>query len=211
MLLMKKDMGGAACALALARMIMQAGLPVRLRVLIPAVENAVSGNAYRPGDVLRTRQGLTVEVGNTDAEGRLVLCDALAAADDEQPDLIDRSRDADRRRTRRARSGAAGALSARARRPSQALLRHGRALADPLWHMPLWSGYDEELASKVADVNNVSASPFAGSIIGALFLRRFVARTRRTGCTSICTPGTARSGRAGRSAPSRRRCARSTR
>ena len=174
MLLMKKDMGGAACALALARMIMQARLPVRLRVLIPAVENAVAGNAYRPGDVLRTRRGISVEVGNTDAEGRLVLCDGLAAAGEETPDLI-----VDLATLTGAARVALGpelpALYGSREETVQALLRHGRALADPLWHMPLWSGYDEELASKVADVNNVSASPFAGSIIGALFLRRFVA------------------------------------
>ncbi len=177
MLLMKKDMGGAACALALARMIMQAGLPVRLRVLIPAVENAVAGNAYRPGDVLRTRRGISVEVGNTDAEGRLVLCDGLAAAGEETPDLI-----VDLATLTGAARVALGpelpALYGSRDETVQALLRHGRALADPLWHMPLWSGYDEELASKVADINNVSASPFAGSIIGALFLRRFVAATQ---------------------------------
>jgi leucyl aminopeptidase len=177
MLLMKKDMGGAACVLALARMIMQARLPVRLRVLIPAVENAVSGNAYRPGDVLRTRRGITVEVGNTDAEGRLVLCDGLAAAADDSPDLI-----VDLATLTGAARVALGpdlpALYGTREDTVAALLRHGRRLADPLWHMPLWSGYDEDLASKVADVNNVSSSTFAGSIIGALFLRRFVAPTQ---------------------------------
>ena len=173
MLLMKKDMGGAACVLALARMIMQARLPVRLRVLVPAVENAVSGDAYRPGDVLRTRRGITVEVGNTDAEGRLVLCDGLAAAADDAPDLI-----VDLATLTGAARVALGpelpALYGTREDTVAALLRHGRRLADPLWHMPLWGGYDEDLASKVADVNNVSASTFAGSIIGALFLRRFV-------------------------------------
>jgi len=177
MLLMKKDMGGAACALALARMIMQARLPVRLRVLIPAVENAVSGDAYRPGDVLRTRRGITVEVGNTDAEGRLVLCDGLAAAADDTPDLI-----VDLATLTGAARVALGpelpALYGTREDTVAALLRHGYRLADPLWHMPLWSGYDEDLASKVADVNNVSSSTFAGSIIGALFLRRFVAPTQ---------------------------------
>jgi leucyl aminopeptidase len=174
MLLMKKDMGGAACVLALARMIMQARLPVRLRVLIPAVENAVSGDAYRPGDVLRTRRGITVEVGNTDAEGRLVLCDGLAAAADDAPDLI-----VDLATLTGAARVALGpdlpALYGTREETVAALVRHGRRLADPLWPMPLWTGYDEDLASKVADVNNVSASTFAGSIIGALFLRRFVA------------------------------------
>jgi leucyl aminopeptidase len=173
MLLMKKDMGGAACVLALARMIMQARLPVRLRVLVPAVENAVSGDAYRPGDVLRTRRGITVEVGNTDAEGRLVLCDGLAAAGDDAPDLI-----VDLATLTGAARVALGpelpALYGTREDTVAALLRHGRRLADPLWHMPLWGGYDEDLASKVADVNNVSASTFAGSIIAALFLRRFV-------------------------------------
>ena len=173
MLLMKKDMGGAACVLALAHMIMQARLPVRLRVLVPAVENAVSGDAYRPGDVLRTRRGIMVEVGNTDAEGRLVLCDGLAAAADDTPDLI-----VDLATLTGAARVALGpelpALYGTREDTVAALLRHGRRLADPLWHMPLWGGYDEDLASKVADVNNVSASTFAGSIIAALFLRRFV-------------------------------------
>ncbi len=174
MLLMKKDMGGAACALALARMIMQAELPVRLRALIPAVENAVSGDAYRPGDVLRTRRGVSVEVGNTDAEGRLVLCDALAAAGDDQPDLL-----VDLATLTGAARVALGpelpAVYGTREDTVAALLRHGRRLADPLWPMPLWSGYEDELGSKVADLCNVSASTFAGSIIGALFLRRFVA------------------------------------
>jgi leucyl aminopeptidase len=174
MLLMKKDMGGAACVLALARMVMQAGLPVRLRVLIPAVENAVSGDAYRPGDVLRTRRGISVEVGNTDAEGRLVLCDALTAAADDQPDLI-----VDLATLTGAARVALGpdlpALYGTREDTVAALLRQGRSLADPLWPMPLWSGYDDELSSKVADLCNVAVSTFAGSIIGALFLRRFVA------------------------------------
>ena len=176
MLLMKKDMGGAACTLAVARLVMETALPVRLRVLIPAVENAVSGNALRPGDVLRTRKGLTVEIGNTDAEGRLVLCDALAAADAQQPDLI-----VDMATLTGAARVALGpelpAVFGNRPETVDALVRHGRALADPLWPMPLWSGYDDEIASKVADLNNVSASSFAGAIIGALYLRRFVAET----------------------------------
>jgi leucyl aminopeptidase len=177
MLLMKKDMGGAACVLALARMIMESELPVRLRVLVPAVENAIAGNAYRPGDVLRTRKGLTVEVGNTDAEGRLVLCDALAAADADEPDLL-----VDMATLTGAARIALGpelpALFGSKPATVDALLRHGRALADPLWPLPLWDGYDDEIASKVADLNNVSGSTFAGAVIGGLFLRRFVAASR---------------------------------
>ena len=177
MLLMKKDMGGAACVLALARMVMESALPVRLRVLVPAVENAIAGNAYRPGDVLRTRKGLTVEVGNTDAEGRLVLCDALAAAEADEPDLL-----VDMATLTGAARIALGpelpALFGSKPGTVDALLRHGRALADPLWPMPLWDGYDDEISSKVADLNNVSGSTFAGAVIGGLFLRRFVAASR---------------------------------
>ncbi|MFO1407502.1 MAG: leucyl aminopeptidase family protein [Steroidobacteraceae bacterium] len=173
MLLMKKDMGGAACVLALARVVMESALPVRLRVLVPAVENAISGNAYRPGDVLRTRKGLSVEVGNTDAEGRLVLADALAAADDETPDLL-----VDLATLTGAARVALGpelpALFGKREATVQSLAAHGRTLGDPLWPMPLWDGYDDEFASRVGDINNVSPSGFAGSIIGALFLRRFV-------------------------------------
>jgi leucyl aminopeptidase len=176
MLLMKKDMGGAACALALARAVMESALPVRLRVLVPAVENAISGNAYRPGDVLRTRKGISVEVGNTDAEGRLVLADALAAADAERPDLL-----VDFATLTGAARVALGpelpALFGSREETVAATLRHGRRLADPLWPMPLWNGYDDEIASKIADVNNVSGSTFAGAIIGGLFLRRFVTET----------------------------------
>jgi leucyl aminopeptidase len=173
MLLMKKDMGGAACALALARVVMESALPVRLRVLVPAVENAVAGNAFRPGDVLATRKGITVEVGNTDAEGRLVLADALAEGDAEQPDLL-----VDFATLTGAARIALGpelpAVFGNRESTLEAAVRHGRRLADPLWQMPLWSGYDDEIASKVADVNNVSGSTFAGAIIGGLFLRRFV-------------------------------------
>jgi leucyl aminopeptidase len=176
MALMKKDMGGAACALALARLVMETKLPVRLRVLVPAVENSLAGNAYRPGDVIRTRKGLTVEIGNTDAEGRLVLCDALALADDERPDLM-----IDLATLTGAARVALGpelpAVFGTRQETVDALLRHGRQVADPLWQMPLWGGYDDELASKLADLNNVSASAFAGAIIGALFLRRFVTLT----------------------------------
>jgi leucyl aminopeptidase len=176
MALMKKDMGGAACTLALARLVMETRLPVRLRVLIPAVENSIAGNAYRPGDVIRTRKGLTVEIGNTDAEGRLVLCDALALADDERPDLL-----IDLATLTGAARVALGpelpAVFGTRQQTVDALLRHGREVADPLWQLPLWHGYDEDIASKVADINNASASAFAGAIIGALYLQRFVTQT----------------------------------
>ncbi|HEX8758105.1 MAG TPA: leucyl aminopeptidase family protein [Steroidobacteraceae bacterium] len=177
MLLMKKDMGGAACALGLADLIMRLQIPVQLRVLIPAVENSVGGAAYRPGDVLRSRKGLTVEVGNTDAEGRLVLADALAEADTERPDLL-----IDLATLTGAARTALGPELPAAYSPDQALLeslrRRGEEETDPVWPLPLWPGYDEELASKVADLGNVSATPFAGSIIAALFLKRFVTETR---------------------------------
>jgi leucyl aminopeptidase len=174
MLLMKKDMGGAACVLALARLIMEMQLPVQLRVLIPAVENSVSGDAYRPGDVLATRKGCTVEIGNTDAEGRLVLADAMAEADAGQPDLL-----IDLATLTGAARVALGpelpALYSNDESLCADVLRHGREQHDPLWPMPLWAPYEEDLASKVADLGNASASTFAGSVIAALFLRRFVA------------------------------------
>jgi leucyl aminopeptidase len=177
MALMKKDMGGAACVLGLARAVMEAGLPVRLRVLVPAVENGIAGNALRPGDVIRTRKGVTVEIGNTDAEGRLVLCDALALAEEEAPDLL-----VDLATLTGAARVALGpelpALYGQRQETVDALLRHGRQVADPLWQMPLWAGYDDDLASKVADFNNVSSGTFAGSILAALYLRRFVAPAR---------------------------------
>ncbi len=175
MLLMKKDMGGAATALALAAMIMRAGLPVRLRVLVPIVENAIAGNAFRPGDVVTSRKGLSVEIGNTDAEGRLLLADALALADEEAPELL-----FDFATLTGAARVALGpdlppfytgdeALAA-------AIARHGAAVNDPVWRMPLWDPYDGLLKSKVADLNNISGGPFAGSVTAALFLRRFVAK-----------------------------------
>ena len=173
MQLMKKDMGGAACVLALARMIMEAQLPVQLRVLIPAVENSVGGDAYRPGDVVATRKGLTVEIGNTDAEGRLVLADAIAEADFESPELL-----IDLATLTGAARVALGpdlpALYGNDEGLCAQLLRHGQEQHDPLWPMPLWCPYEEDLVSKVADLGNASASTFAGSIIGALFLKRFV-------------------------------------
>lgn len=177
MLLMKKDMGGAAVTLALAQVIMDAQLPVRLRVIIPAVENSIAANAFRPGDVLGTRKGLSVEVGNTDAEGRLILCDALALADEEKPDLL-----IDMATLTGAARVALGpelpALFSTDDAMAADLVRTGSNHGDPLWQLPLWSAYDEELASKIADMNNVSPSGFSGAIIGALFLQRFVTDAR---------------------------------
>jgi leucyl aminopeptidase len=174
--LMKKDMGGAAVALALANMLMTAKLRARLRVLVPAVENSIAGNAYRPGDVLATRKGLTVEVGNTDAEGRLVLCDALALADAERPDLI-----IDFATLTGAARVALGPELPALFGSDESVVRDLAAAAaaehDPLWPMPLWPGYEDELASKIADLNNVASSGFAGAIFGALFLKRFVTET----------------------------------
>lgn len=173
MALMKKDMGGAAIALGVARVLMQRGAPVRLRVLIPAVDNAVDGAAYRPGDVWPSRRGLTVEIANTDAEGRLVLADALTEADSEQPALL-----IDFATLTGAARVALGpelppVFSNDISLPAQ-LQRLGSEEGDPVWPMPLWDPYDEELASRIADVANVAASPHAGAIFGALFLRRFV-------------------------------------
>ncbi len=177
MRLMKKDMGGAAAVLALADMIMGRGLGLRLRVLIPAVENAVSAKAFRPLDVYRSRKGLTVEVGNTDAEGRLVLADALALGDEGRPDLlIDLG----------TLTGAARVALGPELPPfytddealAAALSSHAAAENDPLWRMPLWRPYDSMLDSKVADLNNVSTTGFAGSITCALFLRRFVSKAK---------------------------------
>jgi len=178
MLRMKKDMGGAALMLALARMVMQADLPVRLVVRIGCVENMVSGGAMRPLDVLQTRRGLSVEVGNTDAEGRLVLCDLLAEASDLSPALL-----LDAATLTGAARVALGpdlpALFAphdpAGDRVADALLTAGQAVHDPLGRLPLWAGYDPWLASPVADLNNVSSKPMAGAITAALFLQRFVA------------------------------------
>lgn len=173
MLLMKKDMGGAANVLGLARMVMQAGLDVRLRVLVPIVENAISGSAFRPGDVYRSRKGLTVEIGNTDAEGRLILADALALADEEAPEiLIDMAT-----LTGAARVALGPDLPPVYTRDdafAAELAAAGTAVEDPSWRLPLWAPYDELLKSKVADVNHISSGSFAGSITAALFLGRFV-------------------------------------
>jgi len=173
MLLMKKDMGGAANVLGLAALVMGGRLDVRLRVLIPAVENAISGAAFRPGDVLASRKGLTVEVGNTDAEGRLVLADALALADEEEPHLL-----IDMATLTGAARVALGPDLAPFFTDDDALAAELAAAsagaADPLWRMPLWSPYDRKLASKVAGLNNVTGDGFAGAVVAALFLRRFV-------------------------------------
>jgi leucyl aminopeptidase len=176
MALMKKDMGGAANVLGLAAMIMSAGLKVRLRVLIPAVDNNVSANAFRPSDVFPSRDGMTVEIGNTDAEGRLVLADALTLADTEQPDLlVDMATLTGAARVALGpdlppfytdNDDLAGRISAQ-----------GAAVNDPLWRMPFWPRYDSWLDSKIADVNHISDGGFAGSLTAALFLKRFVRKT----------------------------------
>ena len=173
MLRMKKDMGGAAVALGVAEAVMRARLPVRLLLLVGAAENAVSGDAFRPMDVLRTRAGLSVEVGNTDAEGRLVLADLLAFAAERKPELL-----LDFATLTGAARVALGpdlpALFTPDDALAEALLAAGRAAADPLWRLPLHEGYAGWLDSPVADINNVGAKPMAGAIIGALFLQRFV-------------------------------------
>ncbi len=178
MLMMKKDMGGGALMLALARAIMAAKLPVQLRLMIPAVENSVSGNAIRPLDVIKTRKGLTVEIGNTDAEGRLILCDALAEADTDKPDLM-----IDAATLTGAARVALGpelpALFANDDDAAAALLRHGKVEGDPLWQLPLWKPYRRTLDSKIADLNNVSDGPFAGAVTAALYLQEFVAPTTK--------------------------------
>lgn len=173
MALMKKDMGGAAHALALAQLVMEAKLPVRLRVLIPAVENAISGNAFRPGDVLATRAGLSVEIGNTDAEGRLILCDALTEAARAGPDLV-----LDFATLTGAARVALGPDLPALFTPDDALAADlaaaARDVEDPLWRLPLWAPYADYLKSSIADINNAGDSGFAGAITAALFLQRFV-------------------------------------
>ena len=173
MLRMKKDMGGAATVLGLARMIMQADLPVRLAVRVGCVENSVSGHAMRPLDVIRTRKGLQVEIGNTDAEGRLVLCDLLDEACADNPALL-----IDCATLTGAARVALGpdlpALFCNDDGWADAVLQSSRVSHDPLWRLPLWAGYDTWLNSPVADLNNVSTRPFAGAIVAALFLQRFV-------------------------------------
>lgn len=173
MRLMKKDMGGAAHAIALASLVMGARLKVRLHLLVPAVENAISGSAFRPGDVLKSRKGLTVEIHNTDAEGRLILGDALTRASEENPDLI-----VDFATLTGAARVALGpdypALMARRDETAQAFLDAGKANDDEPWRLPLPETYREYLASDVADMTNSSANPFAGASVAGLFLDRFV-------------------------------------
>jgi leucyl aminopeptidase len=173
MLNMKKDMGGAATALALAHMIMSRKLRLRLRVLIPAVENSISGAAFRPRDIYTSRKGITVEIGNTDAEGRLILADALTLADEDNPELIFDFATL---------TGAARVALGPDVPPfftdddqlADRLMAHAAAENDPLWRLPLWRPYDEMLESKVADINNVGSGGQAGAITAALFMRRFV-------------------------------------
>ena len=177
MALMKKDMGGAANALGLAAMIMRGKLNVRLRVLVPAVDNAIAGDAFRPGDVLTSRKGLTVEIGNTDAEGRLVLADALALADEEAPDLL-----VDLATLTGAARVALGpdlpAMFTDDEEFARDMARHGKVENDPVWQLPLWERYNCLFESKIADLNNAGSSGFAGSITAALFVKRFVERAR---------------------------------
>lgn len=177
MLLMKKDMGGAAAAIVAARMIMLAKLPVRLRLLVPAVENSVSGGSFRPGDVLASRKGLSVEIGNTDAEGRLILADALALADEEAPELL-----VDFATLTGAARTALGPELPPFYTHDEGLAAEialiGMAVNDPVWRLPLWASYDALLDSKIADVNHISSGGMAGSVTAALFLNRFVEKTR---------------------------------
>jgi len=173
MLQMKKDMGGAAVVLGLASALMAAKAPIRLRVLIPAVENSVSANAIRPLDIVRTRSGKTVEIGNTDAEGRLILCDALFEADSESPKLL-----VDCATLTGAARVALGpevqALFCNDDAVAEAILRASVEVADPVWRLPLWKPYRRMIDSKIADFNNVADGPYAGSIISALYLAEFV-------------------------------------
>jgi len=175
--LMKKDMGGAATALSLSRMIMQGGVDVRLRALIPIVENSISASAFRPGDVLTSRKGLSVEIGNTDAEGRLILADALTLADDDAPELL-----LDFATLTGAARVALGPDLPPFYSDDEALAadiaRCALASCDPVWRMPLWRPYDTLISGKIADLTNAPGSPFAGSLTAALFLQRFVTKTR---------------------------------
>jgi leucyl aminopeptidase len=173
MRLMKKDMGGAANALGLAQLVMALKLPVRLQVLIPAVENAIAGNAYRPGDVFKTRSGLHIEIGNTDAEGRVILCDALAYGAEFEPDLmIDLATLTGAARI--ALGSQLPALFTRSLAQGRELVDLGLALDDPLWHMPLWADYHDRIESDVADIVNTGRGGLAGAITAALFLADFV-------------------------------------
>ncbi|WP_455474254.1 leucyl aminopeptidase family protein [Bartonella sp. B30(2025)] len=177
MLLMKKDMGGSAHVLGLAKLIMDAKLPFRLRVLIPAVENAISANAYRPGDILKSRKGLNVEIGNTDAEGRLILADALTYGDEESPQFM---------LCMATLTGAAHvalgpdlpAFYCNNVAWAQQVIQSAHAVSDPLWQMPLWKPYQETLSSPIADINNTTGTSSAGSIAAALFLNLFVEKAK---------------------------------
>jgi leucyl aminopeptidase len=178
MALMKKDMGGAASALTFAHLVMQSKLPLRLRVLIPAADNSIAGNAFRPGDILKSRNGMTVEIGNTDAEGRLVLADAMSLADEEAPDYLI---------TIATLTGAARVALGPDLPPlytndedlAAGLLTSGVSVGDPLWRMPLWAPYDQLIKSSIADVNHVAEGSYAGSITAALFLKRFITDAKR--------------------------------
>ena len=178
MLIMKKDMGGAAAALALGHMVMAAKLRVRLRILLAVAENSIAGNAFRPGDILKSRAGKTVEIGNTDAEGRLVLADALALADEDEPDMV---------ASFATLTGAARVALGPDLPPyftdddafAAEITAAGNRVGDPVWRLPLWRGYETGLDSAVADMNNVSDGPFAGAVVAALFLRRFVRSAKR--------------------------------
>jgi leucyl aminopeptidase len=175
--LMKKDMGGAAHVLALGQMVMERGLDICLRILVPAVENAVAGNAFRPGDVLQSRKGLTVEIGNTDAEGRLILADALAEADGEAPELL-----IDMATLTGAARVALGPDLPPYYTKDEAFAGELQALAeahaDPMWRLPLWGPYDKWLDSQIADMNHITENGFAGSVTAALFLSRFVEKAK---------------------------------
>jgi len=177
MLLMKKDMGGAAVALSIAQMVMASKLKIRLRLIVAAVENSISGSAFRPGDVLPSRKGLTVEIGNTDAEGRLILGDALALADEEAPEMI-----LDFATLTGAARVALGPdlppLYTDDERLADDLVNAGNRVNDPVWRMPLWKPYAKLLDSKIADINHISSGAFAGSVTAALFLQRFVERAK---------------------------------
>lgn len=178
MALMKKDMGGAATTLALASMLMDSALPLRLRVLLPIVENSISANAFRTSDIYRSRKGLTVEIGNTDAEGRLILADALAYASEDQPDLLFNFATL---------TGAARVALGPELPPfytgddalAEQIAACGRAVNDPVWRLPLWDNYDSGLDGKISDVVSVTSGGFSGSIVAALFLRRFVSDPAR--------------------------------
>lgn len=191
---MKIDMGGAAQTLALGYLVMAAGLPLRLRLLIPALDNNVSANAYRPGDVIKARNGLFVEIANTDAEGRLAMADALALADEEEPDLI-----IDFATLTGSCEIALGpdipAILTADHDLALTLLAIGRETADPVWPLPLWPDYDDRLKSKIADCSNIAEGFMAGAITAGLFLKKFVTRTNRyihvdyTGMNDSSRPG----------------------